>query len=122
MPLSQPIERSIPDHLGPLLDTPASQQNDSGFIATSGYIYSIPTPSAPLALETPSLGLHDAVSPPTDQIGNVYYPGMENIEQPMFDLNDLQNFFEWENSENGPPPTGVDGLGPLGWNNLSTMQ
>jgi hypothetical protein len=66
--------------------------------------------------------MQDIAPPHTDQLGNVYYPGMENIEQPMFDLNDLQNFFEWENSETGPPPTGVDGLGPLGWNNLSSMQ
>jgi hypothetical protein len=57
-----------------------------------------------------------------DQLGHVYYPGMENLEQPIFDLNDLQNFFEWENAEHEPPPTGVEGLGPLGWNGLSNMQ
>ena len=42
------------------------------------------------------------------------YPGMENLEQPMFDLNELQNFFEWKNGENAPP-SGLEALGSLGW-------
>jgi hypothetical protein len=100
------------------VSTPPPTANE--FATTNTYPYSIATSSGPITLDPDAM--QDIAPPHTDQLGNVYYPGMENIEQPMFDLNDLQNFFEWENSETGPPPTGVDGLGPLGWNNLSSMQ
>lgn len=96
----------------------------TNFAATGAYPYPLTTatpPSIPI-LDTHANQPIDTPPPPTDQLGIVYYPGMENTDQPMFDLNDLQNFFEWENGENGPPPTGVDGLGPLGWNNLSSLQ
>lgn len=63
----------------------------------------------------------DPSSTQIDPVGGAFYPGMENLEQPMFDLNDLQNFFEWENGEYAPP-SGVEGLGPLGWNNLTNTQ
>ncbi|KAF2440104.1 hypothetical protein P171DRAFT_457819 [Karstenula rhodostoma CBS 690.94] len=120
IPVTRMVQRPINDHLNPMLNIAAPPPTTNEFATTNTYPYSITTPSGPIALDPEAM--QDISPPQTDQIGNVYYPGMENIEQPMFDLNDLQNFFEWENSENGPPPTGVDGLGPLGWNNLSSMQ
>ena len=111
------------DHLNPMLNTSGSPPSQNDYISTGEYAYSMTTPSGPIVLDPQTeSSIQNPLSPQADQMDNVYYPGMENIEQPMFDLNDLQNFFEWENSENGPPPTGVDGLGPLGWNNLSSMQ
>lgn len=46
-----------------------------------------------------------------------------NLEQPVFDLDDLQNFFEWETSHGEYAQlTGFEGFGPLGWsNNFSNM-
>jgi hypothetical protein len=114
------VQRPINDHLNPMLNVSTPPPTTNEFATTNTYPYSIATSSGPITLDPEAM--QDIAPPQTDQLGNVYYPGMENIEQPMFDLNDLQNFFEWENSENGPPPTGVDGLGPLGWNNLSSMQ
>lgn len=53
----------------------------------------------------------------------VYYPDMQNLEPPMFDLNSLQNFFEWENGgDANAPPSGLEALGTLGWSNLSGVQ
>ncbi|KAL5429348.1 hypothetical protein PMIN05_010752 [Paraphaeosphaeria minitans] len=120
VPVTRIIQRPINDHLNPMLNVSTPPPTTNEFATTNTYPYSIATSSGPMALD-PEV-MQDISPPQTDQIGNVYYPGIENIEQPMFDLNDLQNFFEWENNENGPPPTGVDGLGPLGWNNLSSMQ
>ncbi|KAL1596463.1 hypothetical protein SLS60_009109 [Paraconiothyrium brasiliense] len=119
--VSRPVQRPIADHLNPMLNISNPPPTTNGFAPANTYPYSIATSAGPITLD-PEVMQEDTTSPQTDQLGNVYYPGMENIEQPMFDLNDLQNFFEWENSENGPPPTGVEGLGPLGWNNLSSMQ
>jgi hypothetical protein len=46
-----------------------------------------------------------------------------DFDQPVFNLDDLQNFFEWEtNSGDYAQLTGFDGFGPLGWaNNFSSM-
>ena len=46
-----------------------------------------------------------------------------DLEQPVFNLDDLQNFFEWETSGGDYAHlTGFDGFGPLGWaNNFSSM-
>jgi hypothetical protein len=45
------------------------------------------------------------------------------FEQPMFNLDDLQNFFGWEASDDeNAQSTGFEGFGPLGWaNNFSIM-
>jgi hypothetical protein len=46
-----------------------------------------------------------------------------DFDQPVFNLDDLQNFFEWEtNSGDYAQLTGFEGFGPLGWaNNFSSM-
>jgi hypothetical protein len=46
-----------------------------------------------------------------------------SFEQPMFNLDDLQNFFGWEASDDeNAQSTGFEGFGPLGWaNNFSIM-
>jgi hypothetical protein len=45
------------------------------------------------------------------------------IDQPVFNLDDLQNFFQWGASgDENAQSTGFDGFGPLGWsNNFSIM-
>jgi hypothetical protein len=97
----------------------------NNYVTSDGYPYNMVT--APHAIQPDTQSLLIGIPPETspaqaDPLGPVYYPGMENLEQPIFDLNDLQNFFEWENAEAEPPPTGVEGLGPLGWTGLSNMQ
>lgn len=59
------------------------------------------------------------------QLGPVLPNDMSSgdFDQPVINLDDLQNFFEWETS-NGEYAqlTGFEGFGPLGWaNNFSTM-
>jgi hypothetical protein len=112
-PVTQPLDSST------LSNPPTS----FGSYVTAGvHPYSI-APSDPLQLapQANMLTMPPETSAQSEQVGAVYYPGMENLEQPMFDLNELQNFFEWENGENAPP-SGLEALGPLGWNNLSNMQ
>jgi len=97
----------------------------NNYVTTDRYPYNmVPAPdSVQPDPQSILISIPSEVSPSqADQLGPVYYPGMENLEQPIFDLNDLQNFFEWENAEAEPPPTGVEGLGPLGWTGLSNMQ
>lgn len=110
-----------PDLNGP--NTPMSTYNN--YNTSGNYEYTIS--STPVAIQPDPHSVlipmpANPASSQVDQLAPVYYPGMENLEQPIFDLNDLQNFFEWENAEAEPPPTGVEGLGPLGWNGLSNVQ
>jgi hypothetical protein len=103
------------------INTPsASMTGYSNYVTSGDYPYSLEP--APDTAQTDPQSLLIAIPPDSSQLEPVYCPGMENLDQPFFDLNDLQNFFEWENVEHEPPPTGVEGLGPLGWNGLSNMQ
>jgi hypothetical protein len=97
----------------------------NNYVTSTDYSYDlVPPPDSVQAEPQPVLISipPDTSLAQTNPLEPMYYPGMENLEQPFFDLNDLQNFFEWENVEHEPPPTGVEGLGPLGWNGLSNMQ
>lgn len=88
------------------------------FSTTNGFPYSITsTEPLQLALQPNLVAIPD--NPSQSSQADAFYPTMENAEQPIFDLNDLQNFFEWENGENAPQLTGLEGLGPLGWSNLA---
>ncbi|CAI6309392.1 unnamed protein product [Periconia digitata] len=52
-----------------------------------------------------------------------YLPDMQSLEPPIFDLHSLQNFFEWESGGDAQvPPSGLEALGILGWDNLSGVQ
>lgn len=87
----------------------------------SEYAYSTPT-NDPMSSSLATLA--DIATQP-GQLGPVLVNDVMtgDIEQPVFDLDDLQNFFEWE-SNNGEYAqlTGFEGFGPLGWaNNFSTM-
>jgi len=115
-----PLPRHINERPDVPMNIPTPPVTNGHFGLPSGYSY----PVGPLPSNGPSdlLPMQSPLSAQPGQMGMGYYPGMENAEQPMFDLNDLQNFFEWEYSENGPPPTGVEGLGPLGWDHLSNLQ
>ena len=60
----------------------------------------------------------------TDNVHTALYASSNASEQPMFNLDELQNFFEWEASSGGQSAqtTGFEGFGPLGWaNNFSIM-
>jgi hypothetical protein len=116
MPAFGPVSKST---------APNPISNYSNYVTSDGYPYSmVPAPhSIPPDPQSILIPMPPETSPTqNDSLEPVYYPGMENLEQPIFDLNDLQNFFEWENVEAEPPPTGVEGLGPLGWTGLSNMQ
>ncbi|KAJ4331340.1 hypothetical protein N0V87_009236 [Didymella glomerata] len=82
-----------------------------------------PTPSIdPMASSLATLA--DVATQP-GQLGQVLPNDMSSsdFDQPVINLDDLQNFFEWETS-NGEYAqlTGFEGFGPLGWaNNFSTM-
>lgn len=85
--------------------------------------YTYPTPSTdPM---TSSLATLADVATQPGQLGPVltHDVSRDNLEQPVFDLDDLQNFFEWEtNNRDYAQLTGFEGFGPLGWaNNFSSM-
>jgi hypothetical protein len=85
--------------------------------------YTYPTPSTdPM---TSSLATLADVATQPGQLGPVltHDVSRETLEQPVFDLDDLQNFFEWEtNNRDYAQLTGFEGFGPLGWaNNFSSM-
>ena len=64
-----------------------------------------------------------SLSSQSEDIQGALFAAVSNTSEPMFNLDDLQNFFEWEASggENAQS-TGFEGFGPLGWaNNFSIM-
>jgi len=98
---------------------------------------------APPASDSTSRFQHDAVAaaaaaaqntlsspfPPLNQASTLYTAGASTStptaapEQPMFNLDDLQNFFGWQGSDDeNAQSTSFEGFGPLGWaNNFSIM-
>lgn len=78
--------------------------------------------ASPVQLPSVLASLSSVIHDGEDTQGALY--AASNIsDQPMFNLDDLQNFFEWEASggENAQS-TGFEGFGPLGWaNNFSIM-
>ncbi|KAF1848771.1 uncharacterized protein K460DRAFT_280242 [Cucurbitaria berberidis CBS 394.84] len=74
-------------------------------------------PSTPQQKQQPGDDNQDALYPAAAAVGS------SSTEQPMFNLDDLQNFFEWEaTSGENAQSTGFEGFGPLGWaNNFSIM-
>ena len=125
--VQQAIEASSPN----LNDIQAAQRNAEVAIIppvpnilrpseSGGYTY--PAPNNPMASSLATLA--DVATQP-GQLGPAIQNEIPaaNIEQPVFNLNDLQNFFEWE-TNNGEyvQLTGFEGFGPLGWaNNFSSM-
>jgi hypothetical protein len=68
--------------------------------------------------------LADVATQPSRADGNLTADtSTSDLEQPVFNLDDLQNFFEWETTGGDYAHlTGFDGFGPLGWaNNFSSM-
>lgn len=115
---SQNTALSILPRFGDLLRA-ASPTNSQ--LTTGGYSFSTPVSgnfssgdSHLPTISTPHQGIGTALHTPA---------ASSTSEQPVFNLEDLQNFFEWEASggENAQS-TGFDGFGPLGWtNNFSSM-
>lgn len=85
-------------------------------------IYDASAAGSPVPLSPVPGGLNGLASPRVHSDGmrtGLYVP----VDQPMFNLDDLQNFFEWEaSSHENAQSTGFEGFGPLGWaNNFSIM-
>ncbi|KAH8724439.1 fungal-specific transcription factor domain-containing protein [Phaeosphaeriaceae sp. PMI808] len=74
---------------------------------------------------SPSLAALPDLSSRINNINNALYAASNTsgIEQPVFNLDDLQNFFQWSASgDENAQSTGFEGFGPLGWaNNFSIM-
>jgi hypothetical protein len=89
--------------------------------ATTRYPFSEPASAEPSSTATTAQGI---VSPPEGSVDALYAADTPTaFEQPMFNLDDLQNFFGWEASDDeNAQSTGFEGFGPLGWaNNFSIM-
>lgn len=90
--------------------------------ATTRYPFTAPTSGEVSSTVTSG---HDMNTPSEQQIGPMYSSpsAPAAFEQPMFNLDDLQNFFGWEASDDeNAQSTGFEGFGPLGWaNNFSIM-
>jgi hypothetical protein len=90
--------------------------------ATTRYPFSAPTANQASSTDTTSQSITSSSENP---IGPMYAPPSTPaaFEQPMFNLEDLQNFFGWEASDDeNAHSTGFEGFGPLGWtNNFSIM-
>ena len=90
--------------------------------ATTRYPFSAPATDHGSSVVTSGQVMTSATE---NAIGTVYSSpnAPAAFEQPMFNLDDLQNFFGWEASDDeNAQSTGFEGFGPLGWaNNFSIM-
>lgn len=90
--------------------------------ASTGYPFTAPSLDKSSSTSKSSHGIN---SPQEHQIEPIYSsPSAPAVlEQPMFNLDDLQNFFGWEASDDeNAQSTGFEAFGPLGWaNNFSIM-
>jgi hypothetical protein len=90
--------------------------------ATTRYPFSAPATDQGSSVVTSGQVMTSATE---NAVGTVYSsPNAPTaFEQPMFNLDDLQNFFGWEASDDeNAQSTGFEGFGPLGWaNNFSIM-
>ncbi|CAI9629752.1 hypothetical protein GT037_008945 [Alternaria burnsii] len=90
--------------------------------ATTRYPFSAPATDHGSSVVTSGQVMTSATE---NAVGTVYSSpnAPAAFEQPMFNLDDLQNFFGWEASDDeNAQSTGFEGFGPLGWaNNFSIM-
>lgn len=90
-------------------------------IVANGFNYSPATPG-PLS---PSLAALPGLSSRVANVNGALYAdtSISGMEQPVFNLDDLQNFFTWSaTGDENAQSTGFEHFGPLGWsNNFSIM-
>jgi hypothetical protein len=90
-------------------------------IATNGYGFSGATPQN----LSPSIAPLPGLSTRIPDVNSALYASSttSSADQPVFNLDDLQNFFQWSASgDENAQSTGFEGFGPLGWaNNFSIM-
>lgn len=90
-------------------------------IATSGFGFSGATPQD----LSPSLAALPGLSGRIPDVNSALYASSttSSSDQPVFNLDDLQNFFQWSaTGDENAQSTGFEGFGPLGWaNNFSIM-
>ncbi|KAL6705712.1 hypothetical protein ACN47E_006501 [Coniothyrium glycines] len=96
--------------------------------ANSRYPFAAPaegnvTPAADGMVQSADTSPVTLRQPLETQVGGWSGTPVGGYEQPMFNLDDLQNFFGWEGSDDeNVASTGFEGFGPLGWaNNFSIM-
>jgi hypothetical protein len=110
MSVITPLGDSIP------ADSPTPSQ-----LVTNGFGFSGATPQG----LSPSLAALPGLSARVADVNGALYASSatSGTEQPVFNLDDLQNFFQWSASgDENAQSTGFEGFGPLGWaNNFSIM-
>ncbi|KAH4059922.1 hypothetical protein HBI80_035590 [Parastagonospora nodorum] len=90
-------------------------------IVTNGFGFSGATPQD----LSPSLAALPGLSGRIPDVNSALYASStaSSSDQPVFNLDDLQNFFQWSaTGDENAQSTGFEGFGPLGWaNNFSIM-
>lgn len=102
--------------------TPSSQIIPVPGGAYNGYVAATPGSLSPSLVAHPALIDRVGVA----DVNSALYAEASlagGAEQPVFNLDDLQNFFAWgATGDENAQSTGFEGFGPLGWaNNFSIM-
>ncbi|KAL5115332.1 hypothetical protein ACEQ8H_006777 [Pleosporales sp. CAS-2024a] len=105
--------------ISPMESAPAESPTPSQ-IVTSGFGFT----GAAQDL-SPSLAALPGLSARSSNVNGALYAASttSSSDQPVFNLDDLQNFFQWSaTADENAQSTGFEGFGPLGWaNNFSIM-
>ncbi|KAH7409875.1 fungal-specific transcription factor domain-containing protein [Phaeosphaeria sp. MPI-PUGE-AT-0046c] len=106
--------------ISPQGDSLAAESPSPSQLVTSGFGFTGTTPQN----LSPSLAAFPGLSTRIPDVNSALYastPG--SSDQPVFNLDDLQNFFQWSATDDeNAQSTGFQGFGPLGWaNNFSIM-
>ncbi|KAF2023322.1 hypothetical protein EK21DRAFT_81204 [Setomelanomma holmii] len=107
--------------ISPAVDSLPAGSPTPSQIVTNGFGFSNNTPQQ----LSPSLAALPGLSSRVADVNSALYASSatSGTEQPVFNLDDLQNFFQWSASgDENAQSTGFEGFGPLGWaNNFSIM-
>jgi hypothetical protein len=107
--------------ISPLGGSIAAESPTPSQIITSGFGFPNATPQD----LSPSLAALPGLSTRIPDVNSALYAASttSSSDQPVFNLDDLQNFFQWSASgDENAQSTGFEGFGPLGWaNNFSIM-
>jgi hypothetical protein len=107
--------------ISPLADSIPADSPTPSQIVTSGFGFPVATPQD----LSPSLAALPGLSARVADVNSALYASSatSSSDQPVFNLDDLQNFFQWSASgDENAQSTGFEGFGPLGWaNNFSIM-
>jgi hypothetical protein len=107
--------------VSPMGDSLTAESPTPSQIVTNGFGFSHGTPRD----LSPSLAALPGLSSRVADVNSALYASSatSSSDQPVFNLDDLQNFFQWSASgDENAQSTGFEGFGPLGWaNNFSIM-